>query len=214
MDFRTDFWYRILIRSRSGLEDLGIAYALSFNLGDSLFISSNHSSAAQKWQLFPISHSFFLLRNKASGHNRFLPAQDNTSVPIFDDHTNSSTLWTIGAWGDGAFYFGNIASGVIRYLSIDHIDGVRMNPNISRYHGQRAFTFYRVDMINVSLFSEIPEPPPVLIQATPPAESASEPHAASHTSIARSFSISAMPTPHITTLTVPSVIGGCDGRGF
>jgi immune inhibitor A len=75
----------------------------------------------------PTTPNFYRLRTWWLGPNRQLDVYaDNTSKAVLrrEDDTAHALNWRIGSWGDGTWWIGNEASGVLKVLDVgDRADG-------------------------------------------------------------------------------------------
>lgn len=157
-NFNSEFWYQIYVDEDKDnslwgtvLYDKGLHGAVFMN-------ATQTEKANNRWQLFSVNRTTYVLRSQVGGHNAFLAAgiwdEEETpgqTVPIMINGTiaDDSIYWNISPWGDGTFFMTNGANGTAWHLKKKDNGLLCMDSNIiDPQPGQRwSFTDEQDDVI-------------------------------------------------------------------
>ncbi|KAF2629328.1 hypothetical protein BU25DRAFT_389419 [Macroventuria anomochaeta] len=157
----TNQWYSMYINNYNTSSMLSTSlYTRSGTAGAVFFNFTNHDSATQRWQIFPINSTTVVLRTKEGGANGFIgaqPADSNGEIsPLMlrGDVADDSVFWQFGSWGDGTWYLYNSANGTDYHLANKN-GQVRMDNNITAPQNLQRFSFDSVAAINDEAYSSV-----------------------------------------------------------
>lgn len=129
---------------------------------------TNSTSPGQRWQFYPYNASVYLLRCEEGGPDAFLaaargsgsssdPASSTTgdTVPIMSNLSisDSSIFWQIAPWGDGTYYFSNLANGSDWRLNTLSTALMAMDSNITTEQSGEHYQFSSMGTIGNSRYS-------------------------------------------------------------
>jgi hypothetical protein len=159
LNFDDNMWYQVNVAKFSGSSLLGTSLVDSLT-GAVFYQETNTGTQGQSWQLYPHNSSVYLLRCKDGGPNRYLAAAAGKgdgeqssitgyTVPIIANYnvTDDSMFWKIEPWGDGTYYFFNLANGSNWRLNVLDSGLMAMDSNITPAQSGEHFTFTSLSTI-------------------------------------------------------------------
>lgn len=163
-NFDPNTWYQLTAKGHPAQSMYG-GPLFAEGLGPVYFEITNTTLAGQRWQLYPYNSSTYLLRTKESGHDAYLSAAysaNETTIPgstrpKMQDYTLSDTsiFWQISPWGDGTFYFTNLANGTAWHMQVNPNSLMAMSSNITAPQDGQSFSFTSLGSINDQTFSTV-----------------------------------------------------------
>lgn len=168
LNFDTNAWYQVNVTKFPGSSLLGTSLFQDGKTGAVFYQNTNTSAKGQSWQFYPYNSSVYLLRCKDGGPNGYLAAaagKTNTdqsdvtgnTVPILANYnvTDDSMFWTVAPWGDGTYYFSNLANGSEWRLSVMDNKLMVMDSNTLPAQSGEHYTFTSLSTIGDSRYSTV-----------------------------------------------------------
>lgn len=168
LNFDDNTWYQVNVTKFSGFSLLGTSLFKDGLTGAVFYKETNTSLRGQSWQFYPYNSSVYLLRCKDAGPNGYLAAAAGSSdgaqasitgntVPILANYnvTDDSMFWQIDPWGDGTYYFSNLANGTNWRLNVLDTALMAMDSNITSEQAGEHFTFRSLGTIGDDRYSTI-----------------------------------------------------------
>jgi hypothetical protein len=166
-NFNSSFWYQIYVNENKDNSLWGTNLYNDGRSGAVYFNTTQTDRAINRWQLYPVNSTTYVLRTQEGGPNAFLatafvrdeatPGQTR-AVMVNGTLSDDSVYWTISPWGDGTFYMTNGANGTAWHMKKKGDGLVSMDSNITEIQpGQRwSFTAAQNDEIkNQPRFSTV-----------------------------------------------------------
>lgn len=161
-------WYQVNVTKFTGQSLLGTSLFKDGNTGAVFYQNTNTSRIGQSWQFYPYNSSVYLLRCKDGGPNAYLAAAageanadssavSGNTVPIMANYnvTDDSMFWQVEPWGDGTYYFHNLANGSDWRLNVRDNALMAMDSNITSAQSGEHFTFTSLSTIGDSRYSTV-----------------------------------------------------------
>lgn len=162
-------WYQVNVTRFTGLSLRGTSLYNDGNTGAVFYQNTNTSIPGQSWQFYPYNSSVYLLRCRNGGPDAYLAvavgksdSSDSSSVtgntvPILANYnvTDDSMFWQVGPWGDGTYYFSNLANGSDWRLNVLSNALMAMDSNITSAQPGEHFTFTSLSTIGDSRYSTV-----------------------------------------------------------
>lgn len=168
LNFDDNTWYQVNVTRFTGLSLLGTSLFKDGKTGAVFYQNTNTSARGQSWQFYPYNSSVYLLRCKDGGPNGYLAAaagKEDTeqssitgnTVPILAHYnvSDNSMFWQIEPWGDGTYYFSNLANGSNWRLNVLGSALMAMDSNITSEQAGEHFTFSSLSTIGDDRYSTI-----------------------------------------------------------
>ena len=160
-DLDTNQWYTMYINNNNDSSLRGSKPQIrGGTTGATCFIKTNPNGAAQRWQIFPINSTTFVLRTQEGGANAFIgtrAADDNgiiSSLMLRGDVADESVYWGLGSWGDGTWFLWNGGNGTGYHLSRNGA-GAAMDNNITAPQNRQRWKFNGVARIDDEAYSSV-----------------------------------------------------------
>ncbi|KAF2119983.1 hypothetical protein BDV96DRAFT_641849 [Lophiotrema nucula] len=152
----------------SELSMTGLAPTADKPTSSVFFQNTNTSSPAQRWQLFSMPNSKYILRSAASGPDAYLGVRANTTAESTTGGTTAvirkaassgnEALWRIDPFNNGYFDMGNVANGTDWHLFVKDAGLMAMTSDIVGQQENQSFNFTKVTAIDDANFSEVQTP--------------------------------------------------------
>ncbi|KAK2615503.1 hypothetical protein N8I77_002253 [Diaporthe amygdali] len=168
LNFDTNAWYQVNVTKFPGSSLLGTSLFQDGKTGAVFYQNTNTSAKGQSWQFYPYNSSVYLLRCKDGGPNGYLAAAagktdtdqsdvTGNTVPILANYnvTDDSMFWTVAPWGDGTYYFSNLANGSEWRLSVMDNKLMVMDSNTLPAQSGEHYTFTSLSTIGDSRYSTV-----------------------------------------------------------
>ncbi|KAF3767309.1 hypothetical protein M406DRAFT_328397 [Cryphonectria parasitica EP155] len=165
LNFDTNAWYQVNVTSQKDQCFHGTPLYEDGLTGAVFFQNTNTSNTGQRWQFYPYNSSVYLLRCEEGGPNGYLGTSLGTgsdkdrltgnTVPWLAHYnvSDDSMFWTIEPWGDGTYYFSNLANGTGWRLDTLVTALMAMNSNITSAQRGEQYTFTSIGVIDDSRYS-------------------------------------------------------------
>lgn len=162
-------WYQVNVTRFRGLSLRGTSLSNDGNTGAVFYENTNTSTVGQSWQFYPYNSSVYLLRCRNGGPNAYLAVAvgvestgssavtTGNTVPIMANYnvTDDSMFWRVDPWGDGTYYFSNLANGTDWRLNVLGTGLMAMDSNITSAQSGEHFTFTSLSTIGDSRYSTV-----------------------------------------------------------
>lgn len=162
-------WYQVNVTKFSTLSLYGTPLYKGGKTGAVFYQNTNTSVRGQNWQFFPYNSSVYLLRCDYGGPDAYLaaaagkPDADSSDVttgntiPIMANYSvaDNSMFWRVAPWGDGTYYFYNLANGSYWRLNVLGTGLMAMDSNITSAQSGEHYTFTSLRTIGDSRFSTV-----------------------------------------------------------
>jgi hypothetical protein len=144
-NFNTREWYHLYVNQNASNALIGAG--LNGHSGPVFGELKDLASGRQRWQIFPINETYYVLRTKEGGPNAFLGTffTEEEDTPgktrprmIRGNESDDSIFWRITPWGDGTFFMSNKQNKTDWHLARKRNALYAMDSNItSKPNGQR-----------------------------------------------------------------------------
>ncbi|KZM26884.1 uncharacterized protein EKO05_0011403 [Ascochyta rabiei] len=158
----TNQWYSMYVNNDNRTSLLGTnLYNRAGTTGAVFFNNTNPDIATQRWQIYPINATAYVLRCKASGANGFIGTQPAdaagaiTPLMLRGDVADNSVFWRFGSWGDGTWYLWNSANGTEFHFAARSDGLVTMDKNISAPQNKQRWGFDTLANIDDKAYSSV-----------------------------------------------------------
>lgn len=166
LNFDSDTWYQVNVTKFPEFSFLGTSlYNHDGTTGAVFYEATNTSKPGQKWQFYPFNSSAYLLRCQDGGPDAYLAVAVGTpetktsgrTIAIMASYTilEDSMFWQIQPWGDGTYYFTNLANGTDWHLNVLDTGLLAMDSNIMSTQVGEHYTFTSLSTIGDSRFSTV-----------------------------------------------------------
>ncbi|KAF1938082.1 hypothetical protein EJ02DRAFT_474625 [Clathrospora elynae] len=158
-------WYSLYIGT--GTQNLvgTTLFQADRSVGTVYIAGEDTSKRNQRWQIFKLNSTAWILRSQAGGPNAYLgtfyaepEVTEGKTVPriVRGDIADASVFWTIGSWGDTTWYFSNLANGTGYRLMLKPTGGyLAMSPNITAPQVGQKWQFDTITAINDQRYSSV-----------------------------------------------------------
>lgn len=156
-------WYSLQVNRNNNASLLSTNnFSRDHSAGASFFTKTNHSDPRQRWQIYGINSTTFVLRTQEGGATLFLGSQGADKNGIISplmlrgDVADASVFWQLGAWGDDTFYLWNGGNGTGYHLArTDTGIGICMNNSIAAPQNKQRWIFDGVAAIDDQAYSTV-----------------------------------------------------------
>ncbi|KAH7125507.1 hypothetical protein B0J11DRAFT_308006 [Dendryphion nanum] len=145
-NFNSSEWHHLYVNGKDGEAMWGTNLYKNSERGAVYFNTTDLNRKINRWQLFGVNPTTYVLRTQEGGSNAYLGTKSETkedtpgrtqALMIRGDLADDSIYWTIQPWGDGTFYLYNIANRTSWHLNKDS-GSATMSSNITApQNGQR-----------------------------------------------------------------------------
>ncbi|KAJ4313079.1 hypothetical protein N0V94_007113 [Neodidymelliopsis sp. IMI 364377] len=162
----TNQWYHMYLNDNKKSSFIGSGLFTKSGTSGTVFFNDTVDLTAprQRWQIYPINSTTFVLRTGEGGANAFLGthlvAGEETqggSRPrmVRGDVADDSVFWAFGSWGDGTYWLENAQNGSAYHVERKLDGNVVMSPNISAPQNQQRWGFERIGRIDQKAWSSV-----------------------------------------------------------
>lgn len=156
-------WYSLYVNRNNSASLLSTNnFSRDHSAGASFFTKTNHSDPRQRWQIYGINSTTFVLRTQEGGATLFLGSQGAdkngliSPLMLRGDVADASVFWQLGAWGDDTFYLWNGGNGTGYHLArTDTGIGICMNSSIAAPQNKQRWMFDGVTAIDDQAYSTV-----------------------------------------------------------
>ncbi|KAF2686252.1 hypothetical protein K458DRAFT_441817 [Lentithecium fluviatile CBS 122367] len=168
-NFNTSQWYHLYVNQNKDNAFIGTNLFKDNGTSGSVFYEpTNTTEGRQRWQLYPMNDTYYVLRSKEGGPDAFLGAMfsEDEKTPgqtrarmIRGDLSDDSVYWQISPWGDGTFFLTNKKNGTDWHLGRKLKDGlIAMDSNTTSMPNGQRWSFQDVAAIKTTVFSTVDLP--------------------------------------------------------
>jgi hypothetical protein len=166
-NFDSNHWYQVYVNERTDWSLRGPPLGDNEKTRTAYFEKTRASNPTNRFQIYPINSTTFVLRTQAAGPDVFLgttyfpdePSTGHTRVVMMsNDIADPSVYWTAKPWGDGTFFLTNGANGTAWNLKKKtNDDFVTIDSNIAEPSRGQRWNFNGIDdvFVNDQSFSDI-----------------------------------------------------------
>jgi hypothetical protein len=156
-------WYALYVNQNKS-STLGCIYKPGSRSGAITLPSSAPSEEKQRWQIYPLNATTYVLRNQHGGPNTFLGAffepkeiAEGQTRPRLarGDIADDTVYWTFGRWGDGTYWMSNGANGTDWHFNIATNNAMTMSRDIAAPQNGQRWGFEAVAVIDDPTFSSV-----------------------------------------------------------
>lgn len=154
-------WYSLSIASDpSSLLMSTNLFSRSGTAGATFFAAAAPDNATQRWQVFPLNTTTFVLRTQEGGANAFIGSQPADAKGVISplmlrgDVADESVFWTIGGWGDGTWWLANGGNGSAYHLARNRT-GVAMDGNVTAPQNEQRWGFEKGAAVDDERYSSV-----------------------------------------------------------
>ena len=154
-------WYSLSIASDpSSLLMSTNLFSRSGTAGATFFASAAPDNATQRWQVFPLNTTTFVLRTQEGGANALIGSQPADAKGVISplmlrgDVADESVFWTIGGWGDGTWWLANGGNGSAYHLARNRT-GVVMDGNVTAPQNEQRWGFEKGAAVDDERYSSV-----------------------------------------------------------
>ncbi|KAF2651690.1 hypothetical protein K491DRAFT_665079, partial [Lophiostoma macrostomum CBS 122681] len=174
--FDQNHWYQITIPTFDTLSMTGFRPTANSPTAAVFFQTTNTSSPLQRWQIYPIENSSYIIRSQSSLGSAFLSVRANTSSESQNGGTTVITrnaslasfesFWRIETFNNGLFPLKTVANGSDWNLFVKDAGLMAMTNDIAGQQKNQGFNFTRMGKIDDEAFSTIQTMTPSAIPTT------------------------------------------------
>jgi hypothetical protein len=165
-NFKTSSWYHLYVRGNKTNAFIGTALNANNHNGGAVFFEvANTTEWRQRWQLYAVNETSYVLRTREGGSDAFLAAMysENESTPgktvarmVRGNISDDSVFWQISPWGDGTFFLTNKQNGTEWHLARKVKEAlVAMDSNITSTPEGQRWGFEEVAEIENNAYSTV-----------------------------------------------------------
>lgn len=124
-NFNSSFWYQLYVNENKDYSLWGTKLYDQNRTGAVYFNTTQTKKATNRWQVYPVNSTTYVLRTQEGGPDAFLgtafisdedtPGQTRP-IMINGTFSDNSVYWNISPWGDGTFFMTNGANGTAWHL--------------------------------------------------------------------------------------------------
>jgi hypothetical protein len=162
----TSQWYHMYLNDNKKSSFIGTnLYTNSGTIGAVFFNNTVDLSAPrQRWQIYPINSTTFVLRSGEGGANAFLGthfvANEETEghtrpCMVRGDVADDSVFWHFGSWGDGMFWLENAQNGSAYHVERKANGIMAMSPNVTAPQNLQRWGFEGIEKIDDEAWSSV-----------------------------------------------------------
>jgi len=165
-NFNASLWYHLY--NKPSKADAFIGTNLNANNGNAgavFWESTNTTRERQRWQLYAVNETYYMLRTQAGGANAFLGAMFSADETTYGNTTphmirgsksDESVFWEVSPWGDGTFFITNKRNGTGWHLARKPSNGLAvMDLNTPSEPQGEQWNFEQVGEVQTDEFSTL-----------------------------------------------------------
>lgn len=165
-NFDSSQWYHLYVNNNKSNAFIGTTlYTANGTAGAVFYKPANLTESDQRWQIYAINQTFYVLRSKEGGPDAFLGTafSENETTPgqtrahmIRGNVSDDSIYWKVTPWGDGTFFLTNKENGTSWHLGRKASDGLAaMDSNITAPQNGQRWSFETIQDIKNDRFSTV-----------------------------------------------------------
>jgi hypothetical protein len=158
-------WYALFIAGPERRnQTLGCIYGQGTKSGAITMDPEAPSLPKQRWQIYPLNATTYVLRNQRGGANAFLGAffepketADGQTRPriVRGDIADATVYWSFGRWGDGTYWLSNAANTTDWHYDVSKTNAMKMSRDIAPPQADQRWNFEAVAVIDDSTYSTV-----------------------------------------------------------
>ena len=163
--FDKNHWYQITIPTFDTLSMTGLQPVANSPAAAVFFHTTNTSSPAQRWQIYPIENSSYIIRSQSSLGSAYLSVRANTTSESQNGGTTAiirnaslashESFWQTETFDNGLFPLKTVANSTKWNLFVKDAGLMAMTNDIAGQQKNQGFNFTRLGKIDDAAFSTI-----------------------------------------------------------
>lgn len=166
-NFDSNNWYQLYVAGNEEESFWGGNLWNKGRTGAVMFNDTQLEKEENRWQIFAINSTTYVLRTLAGGPKALLGTMyfegekdvpgKTVGVMVRDDIADDSVYWTFSPWGDGTFYMTNARNGTAWHLHKKKNGLLAMNSNITAPQPGQQWTAKPIEhaIINLGGYSTV-----------------------------------------------------------
>lgn len=164
-NFNNSLWYHLFVNGNDDKAFIGTNLFSDGNAGAVFYQPTNTTQDRQRWQMYAVDETYYVLRSKEGGPDAFLGtmySEDETTPGKTRPHmirgnlSDDSIYWQVKPWGDGTFFFTNKKNGSDWHLAKKAgSDILALDSNITSQPKGQMWNFEKIADIRTNKFKNV-----------------------------------------------------------
>jgi hypothetical protein len=157
-NFNSRDWHHLYVNENKNNSFIGTNLFNNSLAGSVFFQDANLTQGRQRWQIYPVDDTYYVLRTKEGGPEAFLaamyssdedtPGKTRARMVRGNITTDDCVYWRLDPWNDGTFYLTNKQNGTKWHLGRKPKTGlVVMDSNTTDKPNGQRWSWETVDTI-------------------------------------------------------------------